>query len=491
VALLAVPVVTSVSGSGAGAATTSDPNLLTGNTATLQTGIGAWVPMQAKLNRPAVGVLGVTATGKTWMAAVSGDRTSAVQAVPGRVYAGSLYVRAKLTVRPVSAAILFLKSDGTVLGRAIGKAINDSTSAWTAAPAVVGLAPDGTAFAVVAELINSQLPGEVHYLMQPRLTLSPDSSRNLVGPLTTSGTAVYDGTTKVVLRGINRRGLERGKAIVITPAEMLQARRWGANMVRVPLSSSYWLPSNCNFDPNYVSYVDQAVDAITKAHMLAVLDLHTNTPLSCGTVTQQKMADATATSFWSQVATRYGSNPLVAFDLYNEPHDVSNAVWLNGGRVLAGLTPYTAAGMQQMYDAVRATGATNLVFVSGPDWASNPPQQLVNGSNIVYALHVYTCTNPNTSQCPYGSTNPSPIMSRFDRFGTTVPLNVTEFGWPNPGESLFNANVIAYAAARGWGWAGFAWDGASTGDFSLVSDATTAEPSVSGMAVLSALTPAS
>ena len=44
--------------------------------------------------------------------------------------------------------------------------------------------------------------------------------------------------------------------------------------------------------------------------MVALLDLHTNTQLACGTPKQQLMADGTADSFWSSVASRYRNNPL-------------------------------------------------------------------------------------------------------------------------------------------------------------------------------------
>lgn len=81
-----------------------------------------------------------------------------------------------------------------------------------------------------------------------------------------------------------------------------------------------------------------------------------------------------STEFWSQVAARFANNPLAAFDLYNEPHDISNQVWLNGGTVPTySIFPYQTTGMQQLYDAVRATGARNLVLVSGNNWANTPP----------------------------------------------------------------------------------------------------------------------
>ena len=69
------------------------------------------------------------------------------------------------------------------------------------------------------------------------------------------------------------------------------------------------------------------------------------------------MADSPgAITFWQEVATRYKDNPLVAFDLFNEPH-VPQSVWLDGGTLRPPTgRPSHAAGMQQLYDAVRGTG---------------------------------------------------------------------------------------------------------------------------------------
>ena len=127
-------------------------------------------------------------------------------------------------------------------------------------------------------------------------------------------------------------------------------------------------------------------------------------------------------------------NPLVAFDLYNEPHDISQSIWLNGGETtdtVTGVT-YDAAGMQQLYDTVRAAGSTNLTFISGLNWANTPPTTLVTGPNIVYAVHYYTCPSAAPPNCtntdPY---DPTQDLSQWTTLGATEPVMVTEFGWPS------------------------------------------------------------
>ena len=478
-------------GQGAGAATPpSDGNLLTGDTASLQSSAGAWEGRSATVSRPASGYLALTATSTSWSAAVSGNGTTGAPAVAGRVYTGTLSVRTAKTSRQVCPILQFLAADGTVLAKAFGQPVSDTTSAWTATQPVTGLAPAGTVAVALGEFVNTPALGEVHHLRQPRLTVAPVSRRDVVGPLRTSGNVIYDANGPIALKGVVRRGLEAAKPVAITDYEMAQAKAWGATMIRLPVSSSYWLPNNCNYSSTYASVVDKAVTAITSQKMVALIDLHTNTMLACGPVRQQTMADSTAPDFWRQVATRYRDNPLVAFDLYNEPHDISADVWLRGGKVTAGTSIFTVVGMQTMYDAVRSTGATNLVFISGLGWASNPPPKLVTGTNIVYALHDYTCPSTDMSKCSANPQDPTPVLKLWDGLASTVPVAATEFGFPSQTDGRFTANLLSYVTARGWSWTAFGWDGVTTGAYGLVAALQPVyEPNGAGMPVLSALTP--
>ncbi len=59
-------------------------------------------------------------------------------------------------------------------------------------------------------------------------------------------------------------------------------------------------------------------------------------------------------------------------------------VWMNGG---TGGWGFTVAGMQQLYNAVRATGANNLVIVGGLNYAYDLTCVKTNpliGTNVVY-----------------------------------------------------------------------------------------------------------
>jgi hypothetical protein len=305
------------------------------------------------------------------------------------------------------------------------------------------------------------------------------------------GNQIVDANGPVILRGIHRRGFENPGVSLPSTAEVAQAKRWGATMIRLSVSSAYWNEGSCTYKPNYAAMLDQAVAAITSRAMVALVDLHTNSVV-CGVVKQQNMADSTALKFWRSVASRYAGNSLVAFDLYNEPHDISDNVWRNGGKVLSGGVLWTAVGMQDMYDVVRGAGASNLVFVSGNDWANRLPGT-ISGTDIVYGVHAYTCPiSTDPKQCAPNPLDPGQILRNYDAVSTTAPVVVTEFGWPSPSDGRYSANVVSYAASHGWGWISFAWDGAADGNFSLLSSAGTLyEPSPTGMSILAGLNPSS
>jgi endoglucanase len=227
------------------------------------------------------------------------------------------------------------------------------------------------------------------------------------------------------------------------------------------------------------------------------------------------MADAAlAPTFWDSVARRYGSNPLVAFDLFNEPqylapYDSTDGagtktysigyraqIWHDGGLVrshLPGNPPYLAAGMQQLYDAVRATGATNLVFVSGtrpqPDGigslspggydlrvAANDP---LTGTNIVYASHPYY--GPNCT------TTPSDLGTAAMAVASTAPTMFTEFGTACSNGLLgaqYIQNVISYANSHGIGYVAYQWESYyATSSYGLYASNSGYSPSIIGQPV--------
>ncbi len=57
---------------------------------------------------------------------------------------------------------------------------------------------------------------------------------------------------------------------------------------------------------------------------------------------------------WRRLAIIFKGNPLVAFGVTNEPHDIATSVWFNSAQAVIG--------------SIRATGATNLIVMPGDSW---------------------------------------------------------------------------------------------------------------------------
>jgi len=484
------------------AAPSTSANLLSGVQATFSGTTGGWVGQNAKLSWASSpgsgnsGSLAVTATtdqaDSAWSALPPSGGLKA--ATPGSLYTATAEVTSNGSTLPTADAIAFYNSARILITVVWGQEANAGSSSWTNLPKVAGIAPPSTAWVALGVVGYAASVGQTFFVQGPVLTDPPAGAGAPVdGPLHTSGNQILDARGRPVdLKGIVLNGLEQNPtAPGITEQAVLQAHQWGANFVRVPLGEQFWLSSNCDYNSTYASTVDHVVNWITSLGMVALLDLHFNTIGGCTAGGPHDMADeAQAPAFWNQVATRYASNPLVAFDLYNEPHDISDGTWLNGGMIIDATTlqVFQAAGMQQLYNVVRSTGANNLVFVSGNNWANTVPSSLVQGSNIVYAAHVYTCPVSAPPACDNSSPyDPSSILDNWVGISKADPVMITEFGWPSAFDGIYNSNVIAFAQAHGWGWAAFAWQQGNDGPWSLVIQSPLSgpyEPTPAGIPVL-------
>jgi hypothetical protein len=322
------------------------------------------------------------------------------------------------------------------------------------------------------------------------------------GPLHTDGNVIMAADGPVLLRGVNRIGMqEMGSAPPITAAELDHAREWGINIIRVLTTDAYSNPQcPSQIQPGYFDAMDAIVSGITSRGMVALLDLTTVTRTPCGQLARWRMADSPgAITYWTTVATRYKDNPLVAFDLYNEPNNITNEQWRNGGVLVdpavTGQVQWAAAGMQQLLDAVRSTGATNLVTVSGNGWAADPSpivtQGGLQGTNVVYAAHDYTCSHVNEPLCLANPANKQQDLTPlWSDVAQQYPVIISEFGWPDPHDGSFNASVIHFAESHTpkWGWIAFAWNGTKDNNFILLHDLSTYAPSESGAPVKAAMT---
>lgn len=324
------------------------------------------------------------------------------------------------------------------------------------------------------------------------------------------------------LRGINVSGLEQtavngwspgnpwgGNTGTPTP-NWTAIKAWGPNAVRLPLNEASWLGLTCidqagagstviagkqkrnapgaaiKADPggNYQATVKKSVAEATAAGLYVILDLHWTAPGNACPMTQNAMADADhSIAFWTSVAETFKGTPSVVFDLFNEPFlnqtsllDTTPRTDLRAGggtlgSFLSGGNPgeikYTwhNAGMQQMLDAVRATGATNVVLTAPLQWAQaidgwlqNKPTDPIN--QLGASWHAYPAErHPAQVACvplPQCSSQSLAAVQAIRAAG--FPVVITEFGdvlgtSPPPMVSRLlpfaDANEIGYFA---WTW---------------------------------------
>ncbi|MCW2550183.1 MAG: Endoglucanase precursor [Mycobacterium sp.] len=457
---------------------------------------GAGVAQTLSAGHAAPGALAVTSAG-----GFTGAASPAFTVTPGARYSASAWLRSKATGHQVGLALQFRDASGAVISAAsqLGQTLVDNHNDWSQTAPVVGFAPSNAASANVVFLDYDGPAGDLQGVDDVAVTRTVGVAAKVIGPLTTQGPNILDANSRVVhFRGIDIDGLQYSNQANVTTSEVAVAQSWGANFVRLPLAENYVVPTDCSYDSTYLSKVDAMVNAATASGMFIMLDLHTNGVTACTAPKQQLMPDPNSVTFWKTIAARYKSNPLVGFDLYNEPHDVSDRVWHFGGTVSSSGVTYSAPGMQTLYGTVRGTGATNLVFASGTGWATGFPDTmpLLLTTNLVYAAHAYTCPNGLPSSgatCTVGPDgtiyDPSGMLSHFATVSQLTPVMVTEFGFPDRNDGRYISNVINYAAGHNFvGWDVYAFDGFTSGLFDLWRTTTTpVQPTPSGMAVMTGM----
>jgi len=237
----------------------------------------------------------------------------------------------------------------------------------------------------------------------------------------------------VRLLGVNKAGTEyacaQGWGIFDGPvdeAAIAAMLSWRVTAVRVPLNEHCWLARNdapAEFSGEaYRGAVEAYVDRLHAAGLVAVLDLHWSAPGGTLARGQALMADADhSTDFWTSVAGRFRDDPAVVFELFNEPHDISWECWQHGCLTTQG---WRAAGMQQLLDAVRASGARQPVIVTGMNWGGDLSQWLEHSptdplGQIVAGVHVYSFSQCRDAAC---------WDSTIGRVAGQVPVVTTELG---------------------------------------------------------------
>ena len=203
-------------------------------------------------------------------------------------------------------------------------------------------------------------------------------------------------------------------------------KSWGpVNAVRVPLNEACWnaesYVNSAYAGTNYIDAIKSYVSLLNSNGIVAILDLHwtdgayTGASAGCSSAQatcQKPMPDAAqAIPFWTSVANTFKGNDAVIFDLFNEPYasraDNNNSAegwqcWETGSPC-TGIS-YPVAGMQQMINAVRGTGANNVLMLGGEEYSNDLTSWLQYeptdpDHNLVASWHSYNFNTCSSQSC--------------------------------------------------------------------------------------------
>jgi hypothetical protein len=295
------------------------------------------------------------------------------------------------------------------------------------------------------------------------LTLAGSGSAARGLAIKVQGGRLVDGNGRTVrLLGVSRSSFEyacaQGWGMKEGPIDRLAIaamKSWRINVVRVPLNEACWLGLP-NVKPEYggapyrravLAYAQR----LRAAGLYVIIDLHWSAPGSKPALGQQRHADADhSPAFWRSVAAAFRGNPSVLFDLYNEPHDISWNCWRDGCRTAEG---WAAAGMQQLVNAVRSTGARQPILLGGLNWANDLSGWLQwrprdPARQLVASVHVYDGNACGDERC---------WTSIIGKVAKQVPVVTGEIGEGDCAHRYID-RYMSWADAHGVSYIAWAWN---------------------------------
>jgi endoglucanase len=263
--------------------------------------------------------------------------------------------------------------------------------------------------------------------------------------------------------------------------------QWHANVVRITPNEDCWLGINgVNASVSGINYrneIQNFVYTLNSYGIYVIIDLHASAPGSYIAIGEQPMADQDhSITYWESVATMFKNDSAVIFEPYNEPHiTTSNAetknpwqCWLDGcnitivqgydGQNRVNNTSWQAAGMQELVNTIRSTGATNPILLGGLNWSQN-----------LTGLQSYLPNDPQHQLIANYHNYEGPLNN--ENYWNTViasvaqqmPVITTEFGENDCGTS-FVSEYMSWADSHNISYLPWAWTNWDCSAYGLLSN---------------------
>jgi aryl-phospho-beta-D-glucosidase BglC (GH1 family) len=193
--------------------------------------------------------------------------------------------------------------------------------------------------------------------------------------------------------GMNLAGAEFGSGtrygydyIYPTTGELDYFKAEGMDLVRLPFKWERVQPTlGGELNPDEVGRIVAFLNEAHSRGMQVVLDAHNYGRYGGRVIGSDTVPVSAFADFWSKLSSAVKDHPAIyALGLMNEPHDMgSTEAWPNAA--------------QAAVNAIRATGATETILVSGTAWSSAHLWQAANANllindplnNLKYEAHVY------------------------------------------------------------------------------------------------------
>jgi uncharacterized protein (TIGR03437 family) len=270
----------------------------------------------------------------------------------------------------------------------------------------------------------------------------------------------------VLLRGLNRSGTGSGNADATATDQdyAAQNKLLSMNLVRIFVNATWW---NNNLqvpiaNQTYQNYIDTLIQRAKKYgnYVLVLkagqfpdppcgasgqscpapnqgdLNCQANASLCAAQDTTGNNIDA-AFTFWAAFAAKYGSDPAVLYDTWEDMHGISASQWSDDqNQLIAAIRDYAPQALIFVEDASSAFEAIAAGTLPDLAW-----------SNVVWNFHLYdastsTCTEPASPRYANWPQNIDALVSFAQQNGHAVAF--TEWGGCNDSDP-YHTNITSYA----------------------------------------------